>query len=69
MRPHLPQQASTWRKIHAWMTVIWFLAVIPTVLWWADSVLWVGLMSCYAAAVGHFSAWQAVRAEESGESS
>lgn len=62
-------EASTWRRVHAAATVIWFLAVIPTVLWWSQSVLWVGLMSCYAAAVGHFSAWQAVRAEEKQESS
>lgn len=54
-----------WRRIHAALTIAWFAAVIPTVLWWRDSVLWIGLMSCYAAAVGHFSAWQATRAEES----
>lgn len=58
---------AVWRRIHASLTVAWFVAVIPTVVWWSESVLWVGLMSCYAAAVGHFSAWQAVRAEESSD--
>jgi hypothetical protein len=35
----------------------------PTVRWWHDSVLFVGLVSCYANAVGHFSAYQGTRAE------
>lgn len=51
------------------MTIIWFIAVIPTVLWWNESVLWVGLISCYANAVGHFSAWQATRAEDNEKAS
>lgn len=60
--PTIP--ASTWRRIHAVMTAAWALLAIPTVLWWHDSVLWVGLMSCYANLVGHFSAYQASRAED-----
>ena len=55
---------STWRHIHAALTLAWFLAVIPTALWWKDSILWVGLMSCWANAASHFSAWQASRAED-----
>lgn len=39
------------------------LLIVPTVLWWHDSVLWLGLISCYANAVGHFSAYQGSRAE------
>lgn len=54
-----------WRRIHASGTVVWFLAIIPTLLWWHDSVLFVGIASCYANAVGHFSAWQGARAEAS----
>jgi hypothetical protein len=55
---------KTWRRFHSTATGVWFLAIIPTVLWWPDSVLWVGLISCYANAVGHFSAWQGSRAED-----
>lgn len=47
---------------------MWALLVIPTMLWWRDSVFWVALMSLYANFVGHFSAWQATRAEEAAES-
>jgi hypothetical protein len=57
--------AKTWRHIHATLTFVWFLLVIPTVIFWADSVLWVALISCYANAAAHFAAWQGTRAEES----
>lgn len=56
--------ANTWRHIHATLTAVWFLLVIPTVIFWAESVLWVALISCYANAAAHFSAWQGTRAEE-----
>lgn len=62
MRIRMPK-AATWVKFHAVLTPVWFLLIIPTVLFWSESVLWVGLISCYANAVGHFSAWQASRAE------
>lgn len=57
-------KAKTFRRAHLYLTVLWFLLVIPTMLWWRESVMWVALISCYANAVGHFSAWQATRAEE-----
>lgn len=55
---------KTWRHFHAALTVAWLLAVIPTVLWWRESVLWVALMSAWANAAAHFSAWQGSRAED-----
>jgi len=33
--------------------------MVPTVLLWAESVLWVGLMSCYALFIGHISSYEA----------
>lgn len=62
----LVKSPKTWMKFHLIMTIIWSLLIIPTVLFWAESVLWVALISCYANSVGHFSAWQASRAEENG---
>lgn len=53
-----------YKRLHATLTAAWFLLVIPTVLWWRESVLWVGLISCYANAAAHFSAYQGTRAEE-----
>jgi len=49
--------ARTWRRFHLLMMVVWALLLVPTLLWWHNSILWVAGMS-------HFSAWQAVRAEE-----
>jgi hypothetical protein len=37
--------------------------IIPTVIWWKSSILWVASMSVYANVVGHWSAMQASRAE------
>lgn len=51
------------RRFHLVATIVWLALVVPTVLWWKQSILWVGLISCYANAVGHWSAWQASRAE------
>lgn len=55
--------ARFWRRLHLTLTLAWFVLIVPTILLWRDSVLWVALISCYANAVGHFSAWQATRAE------
>jgi hypothetical protein len=51
------------RRFHAFGTVAWLVLMYPTVEWWHDSVLFVGLVSCYANAVGHFSGYQGTRAE------
>jgi hypothetical protein len=51
------------RRLHAIATTAWILMVIPTVIWWSESVLWIALMSVWANIAGHWSAWQAARAE------
>jgi hypothetical protein len=60
--------AHGWRRLHKILAAAWLLAIVPTVLWWAESILWVGLMSCWANAAGHFAAYQGARAEENSES-
>lgn len=64
MRSPKPQ---TWRHIHATFTLIWITLLVPSVLWWSESIRWVVLMSVWANIAGHFSAWQASRAETNGE--
>jgi hypothetical protein len=49
-------------KFNLAMTVLWSLLLIPTVIWWKDSLLWVLIMSAYANIVGHWSAYQGSRA-------
>ena len=45
--------------------VVVLAVAIPTVLIWRESILWVAFMSLYANFVGHFSGWDAARAEQS----
>ena len=54
----------TQRQFHLAMMVAWAIALIPTLLWWKESLLWVATMSLYANFVGHFAAYDAARAEE-----
>jgi len=56
-----------WVRIHTLMAVVWSLAVIPTLLWWRDSVLWVAFMSLYANIAAHWSAREGARAEREAE--
>lgn len=53
----------TWATVHLVLTGAWAAAVVPTLLWWRDSVLWVAGMSLWANVASHFAAWQASRAE------
>ncbi len=50
-------------KFNLIATVLWIMLVVPTLVYWRDSVLWVALMSIWANVVGHFSAYVAARAE------
>lgn len=52
------------RLFHAIATVVWLLLIIPSLLWWKESLLWVILMSVWANVASHFGAWQAARAED-----
>jgi hypothetical protein len=51
-------------SFHKWATLIWLLLLIPSLLWWRESIVWVVLMSVWANIAGHWSAYQASRAEQ-----
>ena len=51
------------KKVHGYLTLLWVAALVVTVGWWRDSILWVALMSVWANIAGHWAAWQAVNAE------
>lgn len=53
--------------IHYALSGVWALLLIPTLLLWSSSVLWVAAMSLYANFVGHLSAAKASRAEQEAE--
>ena len=52
------------RRLHMILTILWSIALVPTLFWLRESILWVAFMSLYANIVGHWSAYQAARAEE-----
>lgn len=69
VRLRLPDpSASTLARIHFAGMAVWAVLAVPTVLLWRESILWVAFMSLYANFVGHFSAWDAARAEKANES-
>jgi hypothetical protein len=52
------------RRFHAVATIVWLALIIPSLLWWKHSILWVILLSVWANAASHFAAWQGARAED-----
>lgn len=64
MTPLTPQRAAI---LHYTLAGVWVLLLIPTLVWWKNSVLWVAAMSLYANFVGHLSAAKAARAEQEAE--
>lgn len=55
------------RRFHAIATATWICLIIPTLLWWKTSILWVALMSIWANVATHWSAYQGARAEGAAE--
>lgn len=53
------------KRLHLMMMAVWLLLLIPSITLWRNSLVWVVLMSWYANFVGHWSSYQAARAEES----
>lgn len=49
-------------KIQLALTIIWSLLIIPTIIWWRNSIAWVGFMSIYAIVVSHYAAYEAAKA-------
>jgi hypothetical protein len=46
------------------MMGVWLLLLIPSLLWWKESLVWIVAMSWYANFGTHFSAYQASRSEK-----
>ncbi len=57
--------AQKLRRAHLTLAVAWSFMAVPTVLLWADSVLYIGLISVYAIVIAHLAAYDAARAEDS----
>jgi len=49
-------------RVQAFATLAWAVLVVPSVLWWAQSVRWLVLMSVWANFASHFGNWLTERA-------
>lgn len=61
------KRAKVYVVFHLCMTILWALLIVPTVIWWKQSILWVAIMSVWANLAAHFSAYQGARAEKNEE--
>lgn len=56
--------ATAWKRIQLGLTVAWAILLVPSVLWWKNSVPWIVAMSAYANVAASGAAWMAARADE-----
>lgn len=54
---------ETHAKLHLILAIFWLVMIIPTLLWWTSSVPYLVAISLYAIIIGHFSSYEATRAE------
>lgn len=52
------------RRFHAVATLVWLALIPPSVTWWRDSVPYLVVLSVWANVAGHWSSYQAARAEQ-----
>jgi hypothetical protein len=57
-------KAKILRYFHLSMTIFWAIMIIPTIIWWRDSILWLAIMSVYANLMASFAAYQGARVEK-----
>ena len=55
--------ASIMAKLNAALTILWLLLIIPSVLWWSESVPWLVIMSAWANLAGHWASYQSAHSE------
>ncbi|MFY3742242.1 MAG: hypothetical protein HMLIMOIP_002706 [Candidatus Nitrosomirales archaeon] len=59
----LIQDPKFLRHFHGYATLLWMALLVPSLLFWSESVTWLVLMSVWANIAGHWSSWQGARAE------
>jgi hypothetical protein len=52
------------RGLHLAAAALWALLLVPTVIWWKNSILWVAGCSLYANVIAHLAAYAGARAED-----
>lgn len=55
------------RQVHLIGVAVWVVLIIPTMIWWRESILWVAFMSLYAIITSHWGAYEAAKAKDLAE--
>lgn len=55
------------RQVHLAFVALWVLLIIPTLLFWRESILWIAFMSLYAIITSHWGAYEAAKAKDIAE--
>jgi hypothetical protein len=55
------------KKLHGWLTVIWFLASFPIAIYLSTSVPFLVFISVYAVVVSHWNLWFQMKIEKNHE--
>jgi hypothetical protein len=50
-------------RIHQVLAGVWAVLLVPSLLWWKDSILWIIVISVYANIAGHWAGVQAAKAD------
>lgn len=54
---------TTMVRFHLAATLVFLALIVPSMLWWANSVPYLVAISVWANFAGHLSAWQSARVE------
>lgn len=57
------QRVNNSALVHGVGVILWILLIIPTLLWWRESILWVAFMSLYAIVISHATGVEAALAK------
>ena len=52
-----------WVRLHLTTTLLWVMLMIPSLLWWRESVPWLVIMSVWANVAGSAASWQSAKAD------
>lgn len=62
--PNPRTTATILRWFHLLSIFVWLALIPPTLMWWKNSIRWIGFMSVYAIVAAHFTAYMASRTEK-----
>jgi hypothetical protein len=55
------------KKLHGWLTIIWFVAAFPISIWLSTSIPLLVFVSVYAIVVSHWNLWFQMKIENKHE--